>query len=53
MKIYLMLEIDETDSRGWEIVEELELAADEDEGIRVRTAGTGFTAKVLTIEEVR
>lgn len=52
MKLYIMVEVDETFDRCEEILDELEIAADEDEGVRIRTAGTGFTAKILTVEEV-
>lgn len=51
MKINLTVEIDGTDSQVEEILDNLELAATEGEGVTVRTAGGTFLADVIDVAE--
>lgn len=51
MKINLTVEIDGTEKHLDEIVDNLEMAAEENEGVTVRTAGGTFVADVIDVAE--
>lgn len=52
MRIYLSLEIEASDDRCEEILEEVEAAHVECEGITVKTAGGQFSAEIMQWQEV-
>lgn len=52
MRLVLVVALDDTDQRCEHLLEELETAAGEHEGVTLKSAGGQFTVDVLQIEEV-
>lgn len=51
MILNIQVLIDETDSRCEQILDDVETAHAENEGITIRTGGGSFSAEVLSVEE--